>query len=315
MTRVTESNSSVLREILDVWRSSPSFRCVAVSCHFYTGGFALGFSLLPFWYEVVLEYTQDEVEMAIRVISISGLVATIICLPIISALAKRTDPSKMSAISGLLAFIIAPSFAHSVHSMSGQYWQEVIKSGVICGLALASLGVCWTGAQSVLLGWIVDDDQVRRAMKLGAFEKASVRCEDIPARRDGIINSFKTAFSFAGAAWPGVFQVILGALGYDGERFIKGERQPEAVRSAVYVAAVMLIPMSFVAFAVQMAMFPLRGARLEAMQSRYTKLYTVLMNAARVPTDSPKTWSAGRSQEGCVAAGKSEDLPSQEQEA
>lgn len=127
--------------------------------------------------------------------------------------------------------------------------------------------------------WIVDDDQVRGAENHGVFERDEVRLQDIPARRDGLINSLRTTCSLSGAIWAGVFQVMLGILGYEGERFNKGEHQPAEVRVLLEVLFIIIVPGFFIVFAIPMLFFPLRGEQLQNLNIKYARLYDKLASA------------------------------------
>jgi len=276
MTRVTNGSPCILQGMWDILRSSSGFLCFAISSHFYSAGFALVLAGLPFWFEVVMDYTPDEVETAVRVVLLAAVSVQVLALPVIAVAIKWADASKFVAVCGVFIIIIAPGFAYAESAIPGQYWRQVIIMGLFSGVPLSVLGVSWYLAECAIFGSIVDDDHVRRAEKDGVFLKSTLVPDDIPARRDGIMSSSRAAFSMSGTAWPGVLQVLLGALGYDGERFSKGERQPDAVRNLIYALFIFVVPLMFVAFAIPLIRFPLRGSRLEWVQIRYETLRAVV---------------------------------------
>jgi len=270
--------SSSWSSMVEFWRSSPAFRCLAVSCHFYSAGIMLMLTGLPFYFEVVLEYTPEQVETAMRAVFLGVGLMVPLALPLVAYLSKRFDPSMISGIGGLLAIIIGACHAHASHGIPGQFWPQMLQISIICGVGLGLLTVSWTSSQSALFTLVVDEDQVRQAEIDGK--------EEVPARRDGMINSFKTAFQISAVAWAGVFQFILGALGYDGERFSKGEPQPVEVRICVEVVSIFVFPGMFVLFAIPMLRFPLRGERLAKLMSDYSRLYDRLVINCGSPSAS-----------------------------
>merc|ERR1719346_932755 len=104
---------------------------------------------------------------------------------------------------------------------------------VFCGGSSVVLWVAWAASLGAISSWVVDEDQVRRA---GGAEG------DLPARRDGMINSFRTVFSMSAGAWSGVLQIVLGSCGYDGQNTSKGIPQPEAVFASLRWMFTIVLP-------------------------------------------------------------------------
>lgn len=276
MMKRTVSGLSFWSEVRKFWQESPGFRCLAVSAHFYGGGFALMLGGLPFAFEVIFGYTPEQVEEALRTVIFGTGSMVAIAVPFVAYMNKRLDPSMMSGVGGLLAVIIGGCHFHAAHGIPGQFWPQVIQTVIVCGAGLGTLCVAWAGAQSALMTWVVDEDQVRRAEREGVLHKRGLRREEIPARRDGLINSFRTVLSITAGIYLGALQLLLGALGYDGERFSKGEPQPVEVRIMMEIVFYLVIPGMYVAFAVPMLRFPLRGQRLAKLTSDYASLYDEL---------------------------------------
>merc|ERR1711971_1223245 len=184
----------------------------------------------------------------------------------------RIHPSKVSGIGGLLCIVISGCHAHASWGIPGKFWIQMGQVSAICGAGIGVLTVSWASTQSALFAWIVDEDQVIRAEKSCDPEAAEQSPTVLPARRDGMINSFRSCFSIAGGPWAGVLQMVLGILGYDGELRTQGKPQNAQVRAALDSLFVGIVPLVFVTFGILMLIFPLHGARLEALLSKYKRL-------------------------------------------
>merc|ERR1719506_1329382 len=284
MKKVVTQSASSWSGMREIWSSSVPFRFFAVATHFYSAAFALTLSGLPFYLEVALGYTPDQVEVAMRVILIGAGIMIPISLPLVNFASQRIDPSKLAGFAGLLCIIISICHVHASFGIKDKFWLkggdkfwlQVAQLSLICGAGVGALSVSWVSAQSALFTYIVDDDQVRQAERDGVLDRQEVGIDELPARRDGLINSFKSCFSISGAAWAGVLQLLLGILGYDGENYSNAKPQPEQVRIMMECVFILVIPSMFVIFAISMLCFPLRGARLLLLKSKYTQLYHML---------------------------------------
>jgi len=223
MKKVVTQSASSWSGMREIWSSSVPFRFFAVATHFFSAALALTLSGLPFYLEVALGYTPDQVEVAMRVILIGSGIMIPISLPLVNFASQRIDPSKLAGFGGLLCIIISICHAHASFGIKGRFGLQVAQLSVICGAGVGVLSVSWVSAQSALFTYIVDDDQVRQAERDGVLDRQEVGIDELPARRDGLINSFKSCFSISGAAWAGVLQLLLGILGYDGENYINSK--------------------------------------------------------------------------------------------
>jgi len=278
--------SSSWSSMADFWRSSPAFRCLAISTHFYGAGFMLLLTALPFVFEAALKYTPEQVETALRTVIFGAGSMVPLSLPLVAYISKRLDPSVISAVAGFLSAFTSACHLHATYGIPGQFWPQVVQMSIVCGAGVSVLAVSWTSAQSALFAWVVDEDQVRQAERDGG--------EEVPARRDGMINAFRSIFSISAGAWAGAFQFLLGTFGYDGDRFSKGEPQPEEVRVLLEILYALVIPVMFIIFAVPMLYFPLRGQRLATLLSDYQKLYDRLTSESGTPAPADPSLAKGQ---------------------
>ena len=268
--------SSVWSSVTEVWRSSKSFRFFAIALHLFNGAYSLLLFVLPFYLKENLGYSDVELSQAIQLI-IAGAGLAIPCTaPLVLYLSKRMEQSMMAGVGGLICIIVGGCHLNA-RFVIADYWTQVVQLGLVCGLGLGTVIVAWNLANAVLFKWIVDEDQVRRAEQAGVLGKApgdrrEILAEEIPARRDGIINSLRSCFGTSGLAWPGLFQVALGVAGYEGDQ----DTQPEAVRTLTLLTYTLFIPLMFLAFALPMLFYPMRGEALKRLQLKYATLYEKL---------------------------------------
>lgn len=273
MMEVVPRESVSWRSLWALWSESRAFRCLAVASHCFGAGFSLALSGLPFYLEVVLSYTPSQVETAMRMVFAGAFLMIMLMAPAVVYLSRRFDPSYTAIALGLACIFIGVCHAHGEYGLV-EFWPQVLQMTFMCGGGIGGLAVSWAGTRDALVNWVVDEDQVRQARKAGILRPgAEVLYSEIPARRDGMITSFRGVFAFSSQAWAGVMQFVIGILGYDGSLVGEGKSQPEAVNTVLRFTFVFILPLIFVLFAVPLMMFPLRGAKLDDLMADYSRLF------------------------------------------
>jgi Na+/melibiose symporter-like transporter len=271
MTTSEADERSLWRVTVETWQSSFAFRCFAVAQHLITGASWTTLFALPLFLQEAVGLRNDQLEMALRRIMLGSLGCMILSMPVVYWLVRRYDPSRIAGIGGLLAVI--KFFCHGHWYYSGPGRTPQVYNVLMCGFGLATVFVTWNVCADALFAYIVDEDMINRMALMQSSPSDNLSESKIPARRDGIFNSIKISFAITGTAWPALLQVLLGILGYDGERYARGEKQPQAVCTAIVAVYVYILPVMFAAFAIPMFLFPLRGKRLKGIRTSYSEVY------------------------------------------
>jgi len=235
-------------------------------------------TFLPFALQHTLHFHADDVAYGTMILILAFVVCLILGAPVAAILVHRMDPSQVVGSFAVLLGICTCGSTLMALRVKGNFWYAVCSiaaTSSACGGLLAGI---FGMAKTLLLAWIVDEDlviQAERAGILGADHDQDVDIK-LPARRDGIFASVAACFSISGAAWSGVVQIILGAMGYEGKLDKIGEPQPEIVRVTITSLYVAFIPALYFAFGFAMLRFPLRGERLASLQANYNKLFNLI---------------------------------------
>jgi hypothetical protein len=231
---------------------------------------------IPLYLTIVLEFSEEEQAasmqlmfgMSLLLLPVTGGIAWIIQNRI------SIDPIRLFAASGpvcALASWPAHWYAQVVREVYGEEFgvRHVAMYAVWSGLCL-NIGLMMDSIGTlVLIGRVVDEDQVLQAKERGVLNKQEIDPSEIPARRDGSIASIRTIVKMAGGFWVGAFQFLLGAAGYDANR----DTQPQGAKVMCITVMQIVVPMCYAVFSCLILRIALRGKYLKRLKQDHQKLY------------------------------------------
>lgn len=240
---------------------------------------------LPFALQHSLQFQPDEVSLANMIVVLSFVLFLTLGAPLAAVLVRHFDPSRLVGFFAALQGVCTCFAMVTALLLREQFWCSTLSFACIGGASGGLVLAVYTLTKTLLLAWIVDEDQVIRAEGAGFLvgKVPQGMFQTLPGRRDGIFAAVIACFTISGAAWSGIVQIILGALGYDGELDKRGEPQPESVRMAINFLYLAVIPMLYIACGLTMFGFPLRGKRLEMVTTKYKVLFTLTRTSHTLP--------------------------------
>lgn len=230
-----------------------SMKYLVTSYWLYNGVVNICISLMPFYLQYGCGIPADELGNPLAAVMGSHVMGRILLLAPGAWLTRRFHPA--SAIASSMVFCVSVCTPIFIISITSDSWWMLCIVGVVLAL---NFGIADVGFK-VLLGWVIDEDQVVRT-EIG-IENGNP--EYLAPRRDGIFWCVHTFFQVLGQLF-----LSLG-LGLFGVFSMESFEQPRTQTMAIigYFFSVTILN-QFIVAAV-LFKFPLKGQRLEDIDKKY----------------------------------------------
>jgi Na+/melibiose symporter-like transporter len=250
---------------------SPSATNLMVARFLCLGVITTAIGTMPFYLQHACSVSIDDLGMINSLIIGINVITRATMLPVCNWAVRRFNPSRVLVITMVFAVAFGTPFALVAYFTSNWFW--------LCLLAflLGFNGSMADIALRVLLGAVIDEDQVTETMK---GRESSNDNSFVAPRRDGMFWFVWSMADVISGFYPGVFSVIIGLAGYDGRLDDDGESQPASAVLAITIFFLAVICINYILTAVVMNRFSLKDARLADVQKRYAELFQVMEETA-----------------------------------
>jgi len=237
-----------------------SMRYLVIGQFLYSGCVTTATSLMPFYLQYACNIPAKDLGGPLAAV-MSAHIGGRMMLALPQALLMRImHPAKTVACSMLFCAVVCAPLIILSYTLD-KWTLNLIVAGVMAiNFGLTDI------AMKVLLGWVVDEDQVLMTDK----GKAGGDPEFLAARRDGVFWCVHSSAQVLGGLFLPIGLAIFGHFSSDS--FEQPKTQARAIVG--YFLFVMVVNQLIVA--VLMMMFPLKGERLEEINEKYQENFAKL---------------------------------------